>query len=601
MALTFEDDPNDPTMTYAVDAEQGLRRLVYDPNRELRDGMASMGDNAGRLKGQNMTVPALDQYDAEGSSAGAQPIEHIPPPEAAPTAPAAASWQAAQRGAPPMSAPAGPSAAPMPPLPPGTELKGATYKPGEPGIPYDQESADQRAEQSLDQKLQVQAQLDRESNLRAQQTVAMSEEIRKREADAKIQSAKADRYGKELDDVVKREIDPDRLAKSEGFGGALLGIFGALAATVSTHRAENVPAYFAAMDRRIERDIAAQKEQKGSAISNLTQKLGSAQQAADHYRATAYQLGSDRFKALLEGSAKSAEYEGVLMQMDEKRMAYEQAAKAASFGKPGRWEDLKFEAKKPVGGPAALTGEEKQAQALAALPPGAEKYQQEELAKLATLQGMKPEQVRNEWDKWNGEHGKNASVRQTLADVRAVIEPAKGSNDVAGAGLIAKNLPQWLLTAEGRNVQSKLGMMEAFLLHDLSGAAVSPEELARIHKVIEGTGTYDDLKAGLDTVERATTAMNKHLDLTNRSFARVRNETEKMVARETAASDSSKAAQDARNGKGKPEPGASAPKPRVSQARSTSAMLGIEEEKPAITPEQAQREVERRQLERFLR
>src|SRR3972149_452886 len=578
MGLTFEDDPNDPTMTYAVDAEQGLRRLVYDPNRELRDGMAGMGDNAGRLKAQNMPVPALDQYDAEGSSAGAQPIEHIPPPEAAPTSPAAASWQAAQRGGPPMSAPAGPRAAPTPPPPPGTELKGATYKPGEPGIPYDQESADQRAEQSLDQKLQVQAQLDRESNLRAQQTVAMSEEIRKREADAKIQSAKADRYGKELDDVVKREIDPDRLAKSEGFGGALLGIFGALAATVSTHRAENVPAYFAAMDRRIERDIAAQKEQKGSAISNLTQKLGSAQQAADHYRATAYQLGSDRFKALLEGSAKSAEYEGVLMQMDEKRMAYEQAAKAASFGKPGRWEDLKFEAKKPVGGPAALTGEEKQAQALAALPPGAEKYQQEELAKLATLQGMKPEQVRNEWDKWNGEHGKNASVRQTLADVRAVIEPAKG-----------------------RNGQSKLGMMEAFLLHDLSGAAVSPEELARIHKVIEGTGTYDDLKAGLDTVERATTAMNKHLDLTNRSFARVRNETEKMVARETAASDSSKAAQDARNGKGKPEPGASAPKPRVSQARSTSAMLGIEEEKPAITPEQAQREVERRQLERFLR
>lgn len=552
MALRYEIDPTGPDGTVlAIDDDSGMRRVVWDPdvaktlNPPAAAGSATSVDQASG-------APLAPPPPAAGQTAPipGTPIPGQGAPVDAPPDAASQQWQAAQdlaaaqAAAPSQPVPASVLAARAappgaPPTPAGTVLKKAELTPGTPGIPYDKAAEEARNDKLLDRNLELSNRQNAEQAIRNEQTLELNKQRLQDQAAQKVEADKSARYEAELNGVVRKELDPSRIL--QGNGSAILGLVGMAAAAFGKNPGLAMSRMNASLDRRISQDVQIQREQKDSMVSMLTRQLGSAQQAEAHYRASVRGLALDKLQAQLDNMGVANKY-GDLMQAGRDEVAtINDQAKTASFGKPGT---AKYEFDMPKPGKGAAGGlTPGQSAFIGSLPEGAEKYQETELAKLATGRGQKPDQLRADWAKWNEDSRKNASTRQAITDVQAVIKPYEKDGDVPGKGLIVNNFPQWAVSEEGRNVRQRLGLAEAYLLHDLSGAAVSPEELKRIHSVVEGTGTYDDLKNGLNTIQRVTSAANRELDASNASFARIRDKTNEMVASEQAKADKNKQAQ----------------------------------------------------------
>lgn len=243
-----------------------------------------------------------------------------------------------------------PPAAPTAPA--GTLLQKATITPGTPGTPYDQQAAEERADLRNQRKLELQLRADKVAQTyEAMDLLKQQKEAQDRKELAETQAKQA-RYEKQYEDVVKREIDPERLKKSQGVWGSILGMIGAFNASVrhqNAYTGQNaINDFRAAMDRRIQRDVEAQKEEKESTINRLTKLLGSQEQAVAHYKAGIYAMGVDRLKDSLGKQGLIDQYSDGIAKIEQDGMSYEAAARAASFGKPGELK-AEYERPKPTG------------------------------------------------------------------------------------------------------------------------------------------------------------------------------------------------------------------------------------------------------------
>lgn len=367
MAMQFIQDPNGPRgMGRVVDPESGLDRLVYDPSlaEEIEAGATPstaprniqsvtpdqqlMIDNAAEAP-TRQSKPVVEDPELTSSATATVPgIPGMPPPV---TKQAAESWAAKQA---PVIAPiVRASGAPMPPgpAPEGTVLSKAKIEMGTPGYTYDQAAEDERTNRNIDKMADLE-------NRAAARDIILNEqqiELQKQKEDAERRQAemaqKTQRYERELETVVKTEINQDRLEQNKGFFGSLLGLIGQTLGYLSTPDS-GFGRLQAALDRRVQRDIDAQKEVKESQINMLTKKLGSAEQAENHYRAQVYATTANIMENRLNRLGVADQYADRIQALRDNALAYNEAAKAASFGKPGQ-ATYEYERPKPTGPAAA--------------------------------------------------------------------------------------------------------------------------------------------------------------------------------------------------------------------------------------------------------
>lgn len=406
----FEQDPNGPPGSgFAVDDESGMRRRVFVP-----------------IEQQGWWTPQPSVNDVlKPGMAPAQP----------PAAPAAPPPTAAQpmrpqpfSGAPP----------PPPAAPPGTVLGKAELTPGIPGAPYDKAAEEQRGEALADETLRIDQQSQAAEALLNEQRLLLEQQQGENAKLAQDFSEKSSRYQTELDETVKREINPSRFNQNRGFMGTVLGLVGALAAFKSRHPMENFAMLSRSLDQRIERDIEAQREAKQSAIANMTRKLGSAQQAENHYRAGAVQFAMSALETRLKSMGLANQYSDLIAQKRAQADAYNEAARAASFGKPGEAK-YTYEQPKPIAGAGT------------ALPRGPIEQQ------LRSL-GVSKEDYTKAWAAKLGGKDGNPSAGTTVGFINAIDQDIATLQTLTNKGVLPNKFAANQITDAMRGALQRLGV-----------------------------------------------------------------------------------------------------------------------------------------------
>lgn len=586
MSVQYQLDPDVPDTVRVTDDASGTSRLVYDPNQ------------AAQLRSQQApSVPVAMPAASAGIPAAAPPAAPAGPMNLTGVDPAVADavgGDGAVQGPPlPISASGGPpvlppatgqvastapyapirytgNAPPPQPAPDGTKLLKATIKPGVAATPYNQEAEDKRANKTIDRNLEFQRQSDAITGILNQQDIELGKQQAEDRAAQQQEEAKASRYEAELT-AANKELDPGRLVKQEGIGGAILGLVGLAVAGFSKAPGLAMSRMNASLDARIARDINIQKEQKDSTLNLLTRQLGNAQQAAAMYRAGVRKAAFDRLGVQLKSQGTYNQYSDLMQAGRDELDTLNDQARQLSYGKPGAAE-YQYGIPKPVKG----TGAAAQAAAIGALPPGAEQYQQTELAKLAAAQGQKPEKTQAAYEHWSELHSKTAQMDQAMDDAKAVLKPYQDSNDVAGKGALAGKIPWIATTDEGRRVRMTFANAEELLTKELHGVRVPPETLERVHRMAEGNGTYEDMKYGIDALSNIMSAQNRALDDAQPSFARIHGHVQGLTSASRAGAGSGKAAQDAMRGGSNAAP-MGPPAPPVTQSDSYLESLSPEQ------------------------
>lgn len=395
MPIQFFQDPDAPEgLGRVVDTDTGLDRVVYDPELARQFAAQQSTDPMQSIEPLQSIDPSLQSMPLESIDPGSlqsidpgslqsidpslQSIQPTPTPASAsprrvspgvsprrpirqstaPAAPAAPDRQNAAQDPTPPSVSTG---APLPiQLPEGLDPKlqqsKVTVTSGEPGIPYDQAAEDKRSRElfrrTVEQDSRARA-VDLILNEQQLESQRLKNEASKREA---INAEKSARFEKQLDTIVRQEINPDRIAQNTSLGGSILGIVGQALGMLAKpgsgiYRWQEQVQH--SLDQRVQRDIDAQKEQKSSMINRLTAKLGDAQQAENHYRAQVTAYTADIMENRLKRLGIANQYEDQIQGLRDQAMAYNEAAKAASFGKPGKVE-VTLEQPKPVKGSGKL-------------------------------------------------------------------------------------------------------------------------------------------------------------------------------------------------------------------------------------------------------
>lgn len=474
--MLIEDDPEVPGLIHVTDPQTGLRRPAYDPSGTLR---ASLLQRVGPAEpppaySPEPAAPVTVQDALRAPPAGPP----LPPTQPDPTA---ERWGAEQAPRPAPTVRASGAPMPPPPAPPGTVLSKAKVEMGQPGYTYDKAAEEQRGEDLLERT--------REQDRRAAVVDAVLNEqqieLEKQRADAEkrqaIEQEKATRYERELKDTVAREINPDRIKQNTPVMGSILGIVGQALGMLSKPGSgvyrwqEQVQRD---LDARVQRDIDSQKEQKQSTINLLTKQLGSAEQAENHYRAQVNALAADTIETRLKRLGMADLYADQIQGLRDSAMAYNEAAKAASYGKPGKAE-YEFERPKPEKGPGGV---------------GA--YTNETLAKLKGL-GIDEKRYREGLDaKVDG----SRTVRETGDNIKQLDSDVNALNSLAAAnggtlptkGVV--NIPQSLVGTmaqmgieSGMSAEQVNQIMQAHLeqrAKQIFGSQLSAESWIQIKKEI---------------------------------------------------------------------------------------------------------------------
>lgn len=489
MALTFEEDPETPGLIYAVDSETGLRRPAYDRSGALR---ASLEARVGAPEPPPVYTPEPEAPVSVQDALRAPPMG--PPPPPAEPDPVAAAWQRAQEPAPAPVVRA--SGAPMPPpaAPAGTTLTKAKVEMGTPGYTYDNAAEEQRGADLLERTSEIDrraALVDAVMNEQQIELGKQREDAARREA---INAERSTRYERELRETVQREINPDRIRQNTSLFGSILGIIGQGLAEVTQPGAwEQIQR---ALDARVERDIQAQREQRDSMISMLTRKLGSAQQAEAHYRAQTNALAADLIETRLKRLGLAEAYGDQIQGLRDQAMAYNEAAKVASFGKPGKAEYEFERLKGGAGGPV---------------------YTNETLSKLKAI-GIDEKRYREGLDaKTSGGltvRQTGDAIKQLDADTNAIRSlMAANGGDLAGREVI--QLPQSL-----SNWAAQLGI-ESHMNREEVNQLIQQHVIARA-KQLGGETTAADLAAAQKEIGVTPTAYLRWLqrarDVQNREI-----------------------------------------------------------------------------------
>jgi hypothetical protein len=429
---------------------------------------------------------------------GAPPVD--PATGAAPAAPPSPGLQAALAsfGGPGLAdaAPSAPPAGALP-QPDGTIVKGATI--AQPSTPGQAQAQRAGLDTAQDAEKRATEQATREAARNAvieaqQQFVAEQIARQKNEFETRAAVATKERVSKEMRAVSEGELDPGRVFT--GGGGAwpivqtLLGIAGGLVIGAIGGAPAGISMILGSINRAVGDDIARQREVKSSRLAYLTDVLGDENLAIQRLKVEQYNL-INLTNASLAADARARKALSAAIPLQDALTA-EHAREDVNFRKQ---HDTKVTTE--VVGQQFLEMTRKPE--AAAKPNLLNPETQEEFA-VFQANGVDPNAPA--YRKYTEERQAVAPTLGAVDDAERVLAAITQGEDVPGVGpldeLLAKSRP---LTSDDASKirQVQQNVVDAFL-RARSGAAVTEQERESLTRVVEGRGTYADVKRGLQIV-----------------------------------------------------------------------------------------------------
>lgn len=286
-----------------------------------------------------------------------------------------------------------------------------------------------------------------------------------------------------------------------------------------------------ALNRVLDNDVADQRETQSLMMKELIRQLGSFDAAEDMLRAKQKEIVVKELDARLLG-AKSKVDRAKLDAFKSRMQADIARHRVDALTKLERDETIK-EVNTPGSAPVAFN---------------AENYRARSLQQYATENGIPVKDAHKQWVAYNKDFKDRANLRQGLATVNRVLAQYEASGDVAGLGVLGKNVPNMIAGKDAKEVRQLLGGLTAQYLKNISGAAVTEQEFARTVDNIQGAGTYDDVKRGLGILEQSVTSADQESETENPTFFRLRGELQTLSGREKARMSRGRAEQESAAG-----------------------------------------------------
>jgi hypothetical protein len=366
------------------------------------------------------------------------------------------------------------------------------------------------------------------------QRLEMEREVREARAKQAVEQKQVferrQRVERRIAEVSAQEPDRHRALPQWKTTSALLGsIAGGMLAGLTGGAYQNQT--LNAMERHLENDVKEQRETQSLMIKELTRQLGSIDAAEDMLRAKQKEIVLKELDARLLGSKTKVD-QAKLDAFRSRMQADIARHRVDALTKLERDETIK-EVNTPGSAPVAFS---------------AENYRARSLQQYASENGLDPKVAHQQWTQYNKDFKDRATLRAGLDTVERAIAQYEASGDVAGLGVLGKQVPTALADKDAKEVRQLLGGVTAQYLKQISGAAVTEQEYARTIENIQGAGSYDDVKRGLMMLRQTVTAADQESEIENPTFYRLRGELQTLSARERQGMSRGRAEQEAAAG-----------------------------------------------------
>lgn len=286
-----------------------------------------------------------------------------------------------------------------------------------------------------------------------------------------------------------------------------------------------------ALYRRLDEDVKQQRLTQSEVLQDLTRQLGSIDAAEDMLRAKQKEVVLKETEARLLGS--------------QNRVA---PAQIDAFRKRMNAEIARHRIDALAKLERDLTIQEVNTPGSAPVPFNAETYRAESLKQMASQEGRDVKEVHKDWNTWNKGFQERATLRASLDTVGRALAKFEENGDVAGLGPLAKYIPNAVNTSDAKAVRQSLGFATAQYLKAVSGATVTEQEYARTVENLQGAGTYDDVRRGLNLLGQSVKSADEESSIQNPGFMRLRGELRSMNRRGSLADQPGRSQQQAAAG-----------------------------------------------------
>lgn len=347
---------------------------------------------------------------------------------------------------------------------------------------------------------------------------------------AQAEGVARDSYQRAVDRLQTMQVDPARYYQRAGVVGMLGNAIAVGLGAMGQALGGGPNVALDMMQQAIDRDLRAQEQDISTAGATADQRRGLLAEVRNDFTSREAALEASRSIALREAAARveaeaalqgSAEAQANAQVMRDRLLTQaEQAAAEAQRAEAQAVLDLATQAARLRRLNATASQEEIRAQRMAGAGQGPARPERVTAPQIQAFDAMVA----------SGVDRQEAAVRAGLpmvpsgnpitteqrtaidaldADLRTIedaIAAGEVSGDIAGAGVIDRRLPSWLQSREGLRMRTAIGRAVDSLGRLRSGAAISAEEEERFRSFIEGAGTEDELRIGVDALRREIAA-----------------------------------------------------------------------------------------------
>ncbi len=383
---------------------------------------------------------------------------------------------------------------------------------------------------ALDEATAMETAIREQDAQRLQMEREVSEARAKQAIEQKQVFERRQRVERKIAEVSAQEPDRHRALPKWKTTSALIGsIAGGMLAGLTNGQYQNQT--LNAMENHLDADVKEQRETQSLMIKELTRQLGSVDAAEDMLRAKQKELVVKELDARLLGSKTKVD-QAKLDAFKSRMQADIARHRVDALTKLERDETIK-EVNQPGSAPVAFN---------------AENYRARSLQQYANENGIPVKDAHKQWVAYNKDFKDRANLRQGLATVQRALAKYEADGDVAGLGVLGKNVPNAIAGKDAKEVRQLLGGLTAQYLKNISGAAVTEQEYARTIENIQGAGTYDEVKRGLGMLEQSVTSADQESETENPTFFRLRGELQTLSGRDRARMSRGRAEQESAAG-----------------------------------------------------
>jgi hypothetical protein len=344
--------------------------------------------------------------------------------------------------------------------------------------------------------------------------------------------ASRDRYRRALERVQAMQVDPSRFFRDGGnvIGAAIAVGLGAVGNAIAGNTGPN--AAMELIQQTIDRDIEAQRSNIANAqagldgertlVAEVAREFESREAAEQAARAAMLQQVEARVGEMLAGVASDEvqqQGQAMMVQLREQSQAAQAAALRAEEDRQmeralqmaqlrRRMAQAQREERRAMGGgqPAYRTPTSEVMDAANRLVlSGSDPMQ------VAQALRIDPALIPRDGVFASGTGTDQAATVSTLSSALDSIEQLvpRGDADIPGVGTLAGNLPDFLVSEDGRALRQALTNAEDLLGRLRSGGAIGAEEEVRFRRILGSSGSDEALRRGIETIRREIAARTR--------------------------------------------------------------------------------------------